>query len=129
MGFPAHFIIDQGRGGSLGKRTEWGQWCNIKNAGFGPRPTTATNDPLVDAIVWVKPGMFFFSKISLWVLANCAIIGGESDGTSDPASARFDTMCVSPVSDTPAPEAGSWFEGFTERLIINAQPPIPPLSL
>lgn len=57
QGVPAHFIIDQGRAGKLAIRTEWGQWCNIKNAGFGARPTTATNDPLVDALVWAKPGM------------------------------------------------------------------------
>jgi hypothetical protein len=28
----------------------------VKNAGFGPRPTTQTGHSLVDAFVWVKPG-------------------------------------------------------------------------
>jgi cellulose 1,4-beta-cellobiosidase len=34
----------------------WGDWCNLKGAGFGVRPTTNTGDALVDAFVWVKPG-------------------------------------------------------------------------
>lgn len=33
-----------------------GEWCNIEPAGFGPAPTTKTNNTYVDAIVWVKPG-------------------------------------------------------------------------
>lgn len=41
-------------------------------AGLGTRPTTDTGNDLIDAIVWVKPP-------------------GESDGTSDTTSARYDT--------------------------------------
>jgi cellulose 1,4-beta-cellobiosidase len=55
QGFPAHFIADQGRSGNqvpLSGTT----WCNLKTAGFGPRPTTVTPDAIEDAIVWVKPG-------------------------------------------------------------------------
>ena len=63
-GVPIHFIVEQSRSGKEGIREEWGAWCNIKGAGLGIRPTTKTNDTLVDAIVWVKPP-------------------GESDGTSD----------------------------------------------
>lgn len=55
------------------------------------------------------------------------MVGGESDGTSDPTSPRFDTMCVSPVADVPAPEAGSWFDEFTQTLVKNANPPLSPL--
>ncbi len=33
-----------------------GEWCNVQPAGFGPAPTTKTNNTVVDAIVWVKPG-------------------------------------------------------------------------
>ncbi|KAH8149395.1 uncharacterized protein LAJ45_06474 [Morchella importuna] len=107
-GFPAHFIIDQGRAGKLGIRQEWGQWCNVKGAGFGALPTTETNDTLVDALVWVKPG-------------------GESDGTSNSTSPRFDEMCVSAVADVPAPEAGAWFNEFTRTLVKNANPPLEPM--
>ncbi|KAF8647433.1 hypothetical protein AX16_006710, partial [Volvariella volvacea WC 439] len=74
-GVPAHFIIDQGRSGKTGIRDDWSWWCNLKGAGYGPRPTTQTNDPIVDALVWVKPG-------------------GESDGTSDRTAVRFDENCV-----------------------------------
>lgn len=48
-GFPAHFIVDTGRSGKANIRNEWGDWCNVKGAGFGIRPTTATGDDLVDA--------------------------------------------------------------------------------
>ncbi|KAJ2931102.1 hypothetical protein H1R20_g5996, partial [Candolleomyces eurysporus] len=107
-GYPAHFIVDQGRSGKAGIRTEWGQWCNIKNAGFGTRPTAdqkILNNTNVDAIVWVKPG-------------------GESDGTSDETAVRFDTMCRSPVAHVPAPEAGDWFNDYVVNLVKNAEPPL-----
>jgi len=107
-GYPAHFIVDQGRAGKGAIRTEWGQWCNIRSAGFGIRPTAdqaILNNTNVDAIVWVKPG-------------------GESDGTSDPTAARFDEMCVGPVAHVPAPEAGSWFNEYVVNLVKNADPPL-----
>nr|3A64_A Chain A, Cellobiohydrolase [Coprinopsis cinerea]3A9B_A Chain A, Cellobiohydrolase [Coprinopsis cinerea]3ABX_A Chain A, Cellobiohydrolase [Coprinopsis cinerea] len=110
VGFPAQFIVDQGRSGREGIRTEWGQWCNIRNAGFGIRPTTdqaIVDSANVDAIVWVKPG-------------------GESDGTSDVNAVRFDENCRSPASHVPAPEAGEWFNEFVVNLVINANPPLEP---
>ncbi|KAM7185220.1 glycoside hydrolase family 6 protein [Naviculisporaceae sp. PSN 640] len=54
-GLPAHFIVDQGRVALVGARKEWGEWCNVE-AGFGQVPTTKTNNPVVDSIVWIKPG-------------------------------------------------------------------------
>lgn len=74
QGFPATFIVDQGRAGQQNLRQQWGDWCNIKNAGFGTRPTTNTGSALIDSIVWVKPG-------------------GECDGTSNSSSPRFDSTC------------------------------------
>lgn len=57
QGFPARFIVDVGRSGKQPTgQLQWGDWCNVKNAGFGPRPTTNTGNSLVDAFVWVKPG-------------------------------------------------------------------------
>ncbi|KAH9487323.1 1,4-beta-D-glucan cellobiohydrolase CEL6B [Psilocybe cubensis] len=105
-GFPAHFIVDQSRAGKGGIRTEWGQWCNVRNAGFGIRPTTdqgILKNSNVDAIVWIKPG-------------------GESDGTSDRNAARFDETCASPVAHVPAPEAGSWFNEYVINLVKEADP-------
>ncbi|KAG8939865.1 Beta-glucosidase cel3A [Tulasnella sp. 424] len=102
-GFPAHFIIDQGRSGQQNLRGQWGDWCNIKGAGFGMRPTTSTPDPMIDAIVWVKPG-------------------GECDGTSDSSSPRYDSTCSLSDAKQPAPEAGSWFEAYFEDLVNNANP-------
>ncbi|KAK4032126.1 glycoside hydrolase family 6 protein [Parachaetomium inaequale] len=55
-GLPSHFIVDQGRVHLPGARKEWGEWCNVQPAGFGPAPTTNTNNTVVDALVWVKPG-------------------------------------------------------------------------
>lgn len=102
-GFPAHFIVDQGRAGRQGIRDQWGDWCNVKNAGFGTRPTTNTGSSLVDSIVWVKPG-------------------GECDGTSNTSATRYDFHCGLSDAAQPAPEAGTWFQDYFVSLIQNASP-------
>ncbi|KNG82745.1 1,4-beta-D-glucan cellobiohydrolase C [Aspergillus nomiae NRRL 13137] len=103
-GFDAHFIVDTGRNGNQPTgQSEWGDWCNVKNTGFGVRPTTETGDELVDAFVWVKPG-------------------GESDGTSDTSAERYDAHCGYADALTPAPEAGTWFQAYFEQLVENANP-------
>ncbi|KAJ8107522.1 hypothetical protein OPT61_g8805 [Boeremia exigua] len=55
-GLPSKFIVDQGRVHLPGAREEWGEWCNVAPAGFGPVPTTQTGNPNVDSLVWIKPG-------------------------------------------------------------------------
>ncbi|BAE64227.1 unnamed protein product [Aspergillus oryzae RIB40] len=103
-GFDAHFIVDTGRNGNQPTgQSQWGDWCNVKNTGFGVRPTTDTGDELVDAFVWVKPG-------------------GESDGTSDTSAERYDAHCGYADALTPAPEAGTWFQAYFEQLVENANP-------
>ncbi|KAI5119944.1 hypothetical protein M0805_002133 [Coniferiporia weirii] len=104
-GFPAHFIVDQSRSGQQNLRQQWGDWCNIKGAGFGTRPTTNTGSSLIDSIVWVKPG-------------------GESDGTSNSSSTRYDPTCSLSDATVPAPEAGTWFQEFFETLVTQANPPL-----
>jgi len=101
-GWDAHFIVDQGRSGvQPTSQQAWGDWCNVKGAGFGRAPTTNTGDPLVDALVWVKPG-------------------GESDGTSDSSASRYDAHCGYADALTPAPEAGTWFQAYFEQLLRGA---------
>jgi cellulose 1,4-beta-cellobiosidase len=102
-GFPAHFIVDQGRSGVQNIRAQWGDWCNIKGAGFGTRPTTSTGNSYIDAIVWIKPG-------------------GECDGTSDTSSSRYDSTCTLSDAMVPAPEAGTWFQAYFENLVKYANP-------
>jgi len=104
-GWDAKFIVDTGRSGQQGLRQEWGNWCNVYGAGFGPRPTTNTGDTsgLLDAFVWVKPG-------------------GESDGTSDSSAVRYDAMCGKSDAHKPAPEAGHWFNEYFMNLVKNANP-------
>jgi cellulose 1,4-beta-cellobiosidase len=102
-GFPAHFVVDQGRSGVQNIRVQWGDWCNIKGAGFGLRPTTSTGNSYIDAIVWIKPG-------------------GECDGTSDTSSSRYDSTCSLSDAMTPAPEAGTWFQAYFENLVKYANP-------
>ncbi len=48
-----HFIIDSGRNGRGAAAN--GEWCNPPGRGIGRRPTTANENPLVDAYLWVKP--------------------------------------------------------------------------
>ena len=104
-GFPAHFIVDQSRSGVQDIRQQWGDWCNIKGAGFGIRPTTDTGSSLIDSIVWVKPG-------------------GESDGTSNSSSPRYDPTCSLSDATQPAPEAGTWFQTYFQTLVSQANPPL-----
>ncbi|KAF8058671.1 putative cellulose 1,4-beta-cellobiosidase II precursor [Lyophyllum atratum] len=105
QGIDVHFIVDQGRSGNQASVRSGGDWCNNKFAGFGPRPTVETPDPLIDAIVWVKPG-------------------GEADGTSDATAERYDVACGSETSLIPAPEAGTWFQEYFEQLLKQADPPL-----
>ncbi|KAE9575097.1 1,4-beta-D-glucan cellobiohydrolase CEL6A [Colletotrichum fructicola] len=103
-GYPANYLVDQGRSGKQPTGQQiWGDWCNVKDAGFGARPKVKTGIDTLDAIVWVKPG-------------------GESDGTSNSSATRYDEKCSSGSSFTPAPEAGTWFQEYFEMLIKNADP-------
>jgi len=101
-----HYIIDTGRNGVPNSRTDCSNWCNIKNAGLGVPPTTNTASSgltNIDAYFWVKPP-------------------GESDGTSDATSPRYDYHCSSVDSAIPAPEAGNWFSSEFVALATNASP-------
>jgi len=102
-GMACHAIVDTARNGVTGLRAEWGDWCNVKGAGFGARPTTTTGSTLVDSFVWVKPG-------------------GESDGTSDTTADRYDSFCGHSDAFNPAPEAGQWNQAYFEELLKNAVP-------
>ncbi|KAK0615046.1 1, 4-beta cellobiohydrolase [Bombardia bombarda] len=102
-GMPNHAIVDTGRNAVTGLREEWGNWCNVKGAGFGVRPTSTTGTELADAFVWVKPG-------------------GESDGTSDESADRFDSFCGKSDAYQPSPEAGQWNQAYFEELLQNAKP-------
>jgi cellulose 1,4-beta-cellobiosidase len=102
-GMPSQAIIDTGRNGVTGLRSEWGHWCNVNGAGFGVHPTGNTGNTLVDAFVWVKPG-------------------GESDGTSDTSATRYDSFCGYDDAFKPSPEAGAWNQAYFEMLVKNAKP-------
>ncbi|KAM7198677.1 exoglucanase 3 precursor [Rhypophila sp. PSN 637] len=102
-GMPNHAIVDTARNGVQGLREEWGNWCNVKGAGFGIRPSADTGLELADAFVWVKPG-------------------GESDGTSDSSAVRYDSFCGKSDAYQPSPEAGQWHQAYFEDLINNANP-------
>lgn len=52
-----HFVVDTSRNGAHVPPTTPGgtEWCNPAQARLGQPPTTDTGDPLVDALLWVKP--------------------------------------------------------------------------
>ena len=121
QGWNAHFITDTGKlltrsviwfqneskhlylgrnGVQPTQQNAWGDWCNVKGTGFGVRPTTNTGDDLEDAFVWVKPG-------------------GESDGTSDTTSSRYDAHCGYSDALQLAPEAGTWFQVWIFRFDLS----------
>jgi len=51
----AHFVIDTSRNGA--GATPDNQWCNPPGRKLGKPPTTTTDDPLIDGLLWLKrPG-------------------------------------------------------------------------
>jgi len=60
----------------------------------------------------------------MWMLFFWLKVPGESDGTSDTSSPRFDFHCRSQDSVVPAPEAGQWFADYFVSLCENAKPPL-----
>jgi endoglucanase len=54
-----HFVIDTSRNGNGAPTAAPGvnEWCNPPGRALGAAPTTATGNPLVDALLWIKyPG-------------------------------------------------------------------------
>lgn len=103
VGLDAYHDIIGRNGVQPTKQLAWGDWCNVIGTGFGIRPSSVTDDPLLDAYVWVKPG-------------------GEGDGTSDTTATRYDAHCGLADAFKPAPEAGSWFQAYFAQLLANANP-------
>jgi len=103
------WVIDTSRNGVTNMRKDCSNWCNINNSGMGYRPqanpTSITGLSIIDAFYWVKTP-------------------GESDGTSNQSSPRYDFHCTSSDSKIPAPEAGSWFSDYFIMLCQNANPPL-----
>lgn len=110
--FDPHFIIDTGRNGIADMRSSCSNWCNIRGAGIGLKPTYKTaNTNLIDAYHWLKTP-------------------GESDGCTSTLPdgskcPRYDSMCgatdsIGSKSGEPrAPEAGHWFDYQIKQLAIS----------
>jgi endoglucanase len=108
----AHFVVDTSRNGLgpwAGGTTypDRQDWCNPPGRGLGARPTTATGDPLADALLWIK-------------------LPGQSDGqcnrgipgsTVDP---EWSALTGVPTFTDPA--AGSWFPQQALQLAQLATP-------
>jgi len=129
LGMNAHIIIDTGRNGVPGPRSDSANWCNIRNAGAGHVSTANVPETeILDA--------FFYLKTP-----------GESDGCTQELPSggqcpRFDLMCGSADSigsragEPRAPEAGGWFDYQVKQLAefanfgslspSPAPPPSPP---
>jgi len=112
-GFQPHFVLDTGRNGVANMRKDCANWCNIRGAGVGLKPTTSTaNNTLIDAYYWLKTP-------------------GESDGCTQTLPdgsqcARYDSFCGSADSlgsqsgEPKAPVAGNWFDYEIKQLAQNA---------
>jgi cellulose 1,4-beta-cellobiosidase len=112
-GIQPYFIVDTGRNGVPDMRSDCANWCNIRGAGIGLRPTTNTNSTYIDALYWLKTP-------------------GESDGCTQVLPSgnncpRFDSFCGSTDSigsrsgEPRAPQAGNWFDYQIKQLAANAQ--------
>lgn len=105
------FVIDTAKNGVPNSRKDCSNWCNVRGAGLGIRPTTNTAHKLVDAYLWIKPPT-------------------ESDGCTKflpngKLCPRFDSRCASVDSvgffryEPRSPEAGRYFKYKFERLVRN----------
>ncbi|KAH8088871.1 cellulose 1,4-beta-cellobiosidase [Aureococcus anophagefferens] len=109
-GFAPKVVIDSGRNGNPGARTDCASWCNPRDAGAGAVPTAVTRDPdVVDAYFWLKtPGES----------DGCTALlpSADDEWVSDGACPRFDQGCASVDSigtaagEPYAPEAGHWYD-------------------
>eukprot|EP01118_Nematostelium_gracile_P000852 TRINITY_DN1084_c0_g1_i1.p1 TRINITY_DN1084_c0_g1~~TRINITY_DN1084_c0_g1_i1.p1 ORF type:complete len:475 (-),score=128.48 TRINITY_DN1084_c0_g1_i1:51-1274(-) len=101
------YVVDTGRNGGAQTRATCANWCNIRNAGAGQRPSAdtagVTGSNKIDAFVWVKPP-------------------GESDGTSDTSAPRYDPNCSTGDALQGAPEAGKLFTAHLAVIAQNAKP-------
>ncbi len=104
------FLIDTSRNGRgpwtpARKQLLWTDpqtWCNPPGRGLGPRPTTVTSTPLVDAYVWLK-------------------VPGESDGQCSRGLGSGTTV-VDPVWNRVDPAAGTWFPQQALELALLSRP-------
>ncbi|QRV85610.1 glycoside hydrolase family 6 protein [Ceratobasidium sp. AG-Ba] len=94
VGYPAHFVVDQGRSG---RNVTVGSDKCVQGAGLGPRPTSSTANPLLDAILWVQPP-------------------GETDGNS--------TRCELYGSNPTNIGTGFWDSRAFRSLVTLANPPL-----
>ncbi|WP_328865045.1 glycoside hydrolase family 6 protein [Streptomyces sp. NBC_00304] len=102
----AHFVIDTSRNGKgvwtppPGKYSgDPETWCNPPGRGMGPRPTSDTGVPLVDAYLYVKTI-------------------GESDGSCT----RNTGSTIDPEYSIVDPAAGAWWPAQAHELARNAEP-------
>jgi endoglucanase len=95
-----HYVIDTSRNGQ-GPWSGEQDWCNPPGRGLGERPTTQTNTPRLDAMLWIKTP-------------------GESDG----ACTRGTPGPQDPEWGLTDPRAGAWFAQQAADLIRNANPPL-----
>lgn len=108
--FKPRFVIDTSRAGEPSTpRVDCGNWCNLRHARVGPRPTHKTGIPSVDAFLWVKPPT-------------------ESDGCTNvlpngKMCTTFSSGCESVdslggrASDPRAPEAGQFFNEHFKMML------------
>lgn len=103
-----HAVLDtsrNGRGGWVpqpGRYRDAEVWCNPPERGLGRRPTLASDDPYIDAFLWIK-------------------IPGESDGQCY----RGTGGPTDPERAVVAPAAGGWFAAQARELIALARPAMP----
>jgi endoglucanase len=102
-----HFVLDTSRNGQgnwvppPGLYSDPQDWCNPPGRGLGSRPTTRTNNALVDAFLWVKRP-------------------GESDGSCTRGTAGP----TDPEYGVVDPVAGAWWGDYALGLAQRANPPL-----
>ncbi|RVX38221.1 serine/threonine protein kinase [Nonomuraea polychroma] len=101
-----HFVVDTSRNGQGGwaptkHYSDPQTWCNPPGRGVGPRPTTQTQEELVDAYLWIARA-----------------------GTSSGRCRRGTNGDKDPERGVVAPEAGEWWGELALERAKLANPPL-----
>lgn len=120
-GFEPHVIIDTGRNGNPGTRTDCSTWCNARDALVGEWPTSDTlQTDVVDAYFWLKTPGESDGCTELLPSNDDEFLANGTCPRYDRSCAAFDSIGTQ-AGEPYAPEAGHWFE-FQVRMLAEELP-------
>nr|AAD41097.1 CBHII [Volvariella volvacea] len=115
-GFPAHFIVDQGRSGVQNIRQQWGDWYDQPHAcGYCIRYLLYVQRQ--GCRLW--PASNYYHR---FIPHRRHCLGQTRRRVNPAAKAAGDSTCSLTDAPQPAPQAGTWFQAYFGTLVPAANP-------